>query len=309
VRVVVLGAGAVGGLFGALLSRAKHEVLLVAREEEVVVIRLDGLRIEGRTEGVFELPAVDALPDGIHVDALLLTVKAPDVRAAGAEIARRLRPLPPILALQNGLGIERSLIEGLESGPGEILPGTITRAINSVPVTRLGPGRLRHAGEGEVLFDTPDLPRARASVERFVGLLASASVPIRRVPEISREIWRKVIVNAAINPVTAEHGIPNGRLAVDPWRRPAEELLHEAQRVAAAEGFDFPDAEVEADLWRIVRATAQNRSSMLQDVQRRHRTEIEAISGALLRFGDKHGLELPATRQAYDRIRALEPVG
>jgi 2-dehydropantoate 2-reductase len=303
-RVVVFGAGAVGGLFGALLSRAHHEVLLVAREPDVVAIRRDGLVIEGDTQGTFELPAVDALTDGMETDALLLTVKAPDVRAAGEQVARRLRPIPPILALQNGLGIERELIEGLDAGEGEVLPGTITRGVNSVPATRLAPGRIRHAGHGEVLIDTPDLPGAKRSAAMFLGLLGSAGIPIRQVPELTREIWRKVVINAAVNPVTADHGIPNGQLAREPWRGQAERLLREAQGVALSQGYEFSDDELEEDLWRVVRATARNRSSMLQDLERGHTTEIEFISGALLRLADKHGLSLPLTRRAYERIRA-----
>jgi 2-dehydropantoate 2-reductase len=307
VRIVVFGAGAIGGLFGALLARAHHEVLLVARAPEVVAIRLHGLRLEGAVDAVVEVPAVEELTDGMEVEAVIVTVKAHDLAPAGTEIGRRLRPLPPLLVVQNGLEVELELIRGLEAGGAEVLPGAVTRAVLSVPATRIGPGHLRQAGEGEVLLDTPDVPGARRSVEMFRELLRSAGLSVRQVPEIGREVWRKLIVNAAINPVTADHGVPNGHLARDPWRRQAEELLREARSVATAEGFVFGDDELEADLWRVVRATAANRSSMLQDLERGRRTEIEAISGELLRRGARHGLELPATRRAYDRIRARHP--
>lgn len=302
-RVTVFGAGAVGQLFGARLQRARHEVVLVAREAEVVAIRLNGLRVEGAFEGTFEVAAVDALTEGMSTEAVLLTVKAPDVRAAGEEIARRLRPVPPILALQNGLGVEEELLAGLVAGGAADQPGPVVRGVNTVPVTRLEPGRVRQPGEGEVVLDAGSDP----ATQLFADLLASAGLAVRRSPDLPREIWKKVLVNAAINPVTADHGIPNGQLARDPWRGQAEKLLHEARRVAAAEGFEFTEEEAEAELWKVVRATAHNRSSMLQDLDRGHRTEIDAISGALLVRGKRHGLELPQTARILARIRAREP--
>jgi 2-dehydropantoate 2-reductase len=307
VRVIIFGAGAIGGLLGALLHRAHNEVVLIARERDVVSIRLNGLVVEGATEGTFHLPAFDALTDGMESDALLLTVKAPALHAAGLEIGKRLRPLPPILALQNGLEVESEIVSGIQEAGARSLPGGVSRGINTIPATRLSPGHIRHAGGGELLLDLPQLPEAQANAARFLELMRSAGISVRQVPDFRREVWRKLLVNASINPVTADHGVLNGQLALDPWRGQAETLLREALSVARAEGVDFPLEEVEADLWRIVRATQQNKSSMLQDVERGGVTEIDAISGALLRLAERHGLKLPATERAYQRIRARAP--
>jgi 2-dehydropantoate 2-reductase len=116
-------------------------------------------------------------------------------------------------------------------------------------------------------------------------------------------------VNAAINPITADQGIENGALLKEPWRGQAERLLREAQAAARAEGFDFSDEEADRELWRVVRATAQNRSSMLQDLDRGRPTEIEAISGEILAAGGRHGIDLPQTRRALQRIRRREAQG
>ncbi|MCI4334343.1 MAG: 2-dehydropantoate 2-reductase [Thermoplasmata archaeon] len=302
-RVVVFGAGAVGQLFGARLLRAQHEILLVARTEEVVAIRGHGLRVEGETEGVFPVPAVDALIDGITPDVVLLTVKSFDVESAGVELGRRLRPVPPVLATQNGLGIESTLRRGLERGRAGSPVPVVVRAVHTIPVTRLGPGSIRQAGVGELVLGRPAPETEAAAADRFAELFDSAGFTVRRVSDIEREVWRKLLVNAAINPVTADHGIPNGQLANEPWRGQAEELLAEALQVSRAEGFDFSDEEAPAELWRVVRATAANRSSMLQDLRRGRPTEIEAISGELLRRGGVHGLKLPATERALERIR------
>jgi 2-dehydropantoate 2-reductase len=309
VRVLVYGAGAVGQLLGAYLLRARNEVLLVAPEPDVIALRTEGLGVEGPIAGSYPVAATDALVAGLETEAILLTVKAPALAGAGQDIARKLDPLPPILALQNGLDIELDLIAALEEGGAEVLPGTVTRGVSSIPALRLGPGRVRQTGSGEILLDVPDLPRAKASVELFRGLLAGAGLAVRTVPEIRREIWRKVILNAAINPVTADHGVPNGQLARDPWRGQAEALLAEAREVARAEGYEFSEEEIEADLWRVVHATAANRSSMLQDLDRGRPTEIEAIVGRLRLLGRRHGLATPSLDRAYARIRAREREG
>ncbi|MGI0150524.1 MAG: 2-dehydropantoate 2-reductase, partial [Thermoplasmata archaeon] len=145
-RIAVFGAGAVGGLLGALLSRAGHEVLLVAREEAVVAIRLDGLRLEGPHEGSYAVAATETIPEGLTTDALLVTVKAPDLARAGEEIARRLHPLPPILLLQNGLGNEEAFRSGWEAAGQGPPASSALRAVSTVPATWISPGQVREAG-------------------------------------------------------------------------------------------------------------------------------------------------------------------
>ncbi|MCI4345667.1 MAG: 2-dehydropantoate 2-reductase, partial [Thermoplasmata archaeon] len=253
--------------------------------------------------GVYPVPAVDALIDGITPELLLLTVKAFDLRSAGIEMGRRLRPIPPVLLPQNGIGVERLLEEGVrEAAPNATLP-VVVRAVHTIPVTRLGPGSLREAGEGEVVIGAPEEPLTRRASDQFAELFRSGGIAVRRVPDIDREVWRKLLVNAAINPVTADQNVLNGKLLEEPWRGQAEALLHEAIAVSRAEGQPFSDVEAEAELWKVVRATAANRSSMLQDLRRGRPTEIDAISGELLRRGRRHGLPLPATERAVERIR------
>jgi 2-dehydropantoate 2-reductase len=309
VRVIVFGAGAVGGLLAAKLLGGDREVVAIARLDDVVVVRSRGLQVTGRTEGTFEPSAFDALVMGMEADAVVLTVKSYDVYEAARQIGRFLPSHPPVLALQNGLGIEERVLEGLRAEGSPTPGGRVTLGISTVAVTRRAPGELFHAADGEVILPNPTEPGAKAAADRFEGLLRSGGFSVRRVGEFARERWRKVIVNAAINPVTADHDILNGQLAKDPWRGQAETLLREAQAVAEAEGISFDDSEIEGDLWRIVRATATNVSSMLQDVRRDHRTEVESITGEILRRGVTHGLELPASRRVYDRLKARERAG
>ncbi len=304
-RIVVYGAGAIGSLFGALLFRAGHDVVLVGRSDHVRAIRRDGLRVEGVTEGIFPVPAVERLEPGTAGDAVLLGVKAYAVTEAARSVAQAISTPVPVLALQNGFGIESKVAAALESGRWSAAQNWIVRGINSVPATLVAAGRVRHAGQGELLL--ADYSQGQHAA-RLAELLTAADIPARVTAELGREIWRKILVNAAINPVTADHRITNGGLLENPWRQQAEQLLREAQSVASAEGFPFADAEADADLWKVVRATAENRSSMLQDLEAGRRTEIDAISGAVLELGRRHGLSLPATERIVARIHEKERI-
>lgn len=305
-RVLVFGAGAVGGFLGARLASAGHDVVVIARPSMVAAIRSSGLRVVGRSELVTRPRASDSIPPGSGFDVVLLTVKGPALAEAGRAIARSLAEPLLLVAWQNGLGVEVPLAAGLREGGWDHPLRWVVRAVNSYGLTLESPGVVRHAGDGEVLL--PDEgPGARVDGARLVAeLLRSAQLNVRQVVSFERELWRKALVNAAINPVTADHGVLNGRLLDDPWRGQAVGLLREAQRAAALAGQEFSDAEAEQELWRVVRATAGNRSSMLQDVERGRRTEIDLISGYLLDVADRTGVDLPATRRAVDRIHRRE---
>jgi 2-dehydropantoate 2-reductase len=304
VKVVVVGAGAVGSLFGARLFAAGQSVELVGRPDHVAAIRERGLRVMNRTEEVFRVPARTQLPVGESPDAILLTVKTFDLPSAAAALARAFpRPIATLLP-QNGLGVESLARAALASGGWPAPAEWTVRAVHSVPVTWVAPGVVRQAGVGEVLLPDPGTvgplgPR----VQRFRDLLHGAGFSVRTVRDFEREVWRKALVNAAINPVTAARGVPNGRLLEGAERTEALRLLREALSAARAAGFDLSEEETVRDFERVARATAENRSSMLQDLDRGRPTEIEAISGAILRSAEAHGLDLPATRAIVQEIR------
>jgi len=306
VRVVVFGAGAIGSLLGGRLARAGHSVLLVTRSDQASRIRSDGLQVEGLTTGTFRPEVATELPAETRADIVLLTVKSRSVRSAGRAIGTSVRPPAPVVALQNGLAIEPELLLGLTDGGWPSPERWIVRGINSYGATLAAPGRVVHAGDGEILLPVADGNAPSGSVDRVEQLLKEGGFSVRRVENLAKELWRKAIVNAAINPVTADHGVRNGELLRDPWREQAERLLHEGELAARSEGIEFADRELELDLWRVVRATAENRSSMLQDLDRGRPTEVDQISGAILAAAQRHGLDLPWTRRAIDRIHRRE---
>jgi 2-dehydropantoate 2-reductase len=301
VRIVILGAGAVGSLLGARLSVGAQSVVLVGRRAHVEAIRRDGLRIEGVGAGLFRPEAEEEIPAEPRPDAVVVTVKSFDLDAALQQLAGVLSPTPTLLT-QNGLGIAAQARASLTKSGWTRPEAWLVRGVHSLPARWIAPGVIRATGSGEFLLPEPVGPPA-AAIDQFRGLLAGAGIAVRLVASIDREEWRKAIVNAAINPVTAVRGVPNGTLASGPGRSEALTLLEEARTVARAEGFDFEQEEMEADFDRVVRATAENRSSMLQDVERGRPTEIDAISGEIVRRGTARGLDLPATRTIVAEVR------
>ncbi len=296
----MFGAGATGSVFAARLTTAGHSVTVVARAAHVAEIRAHGLTIEGIRPGRFAVSAAERIAGLPVPEALLLTVKTFDLDSSMGEIAEGFSPLPPTLLPQNGLGIDERVRGRLPEPARRSAP--LVRAIASVPATWLAPGRVRQAGEGELLVGAHSGNAPHPWASTFRELFRGSGIPVREVADLPREEWRKALVNAAINPVTADHGVLNGRLADDPWRGQALALLHEARHSAALDGFEFGEAEAEADLFRVVHATAENRSSMLQDLERGRATEIDAISGTILERAWSHHVDLPATRRAVDRI-------
>ena len=295
----VVGAGATGTLFAARLSEAGHAVQLIDRTARVAGSFT--LTVEGERPGEFTVDRAPAAQGGPPADGVLLAVKTFDLAAAAASVARSVAPAPT-LAPQNGLGVETLAERGLTEGGWPHPRTVLVRAIHSIPATWLGPGRVRQAGDGEFVLPAEGAEAAPA-VDRWAEWVKTMGYRVRRVPDFPREVWRKVLVNAAINPVTADLRVPNGRLREDPWRGQALRLLEEARAVAAAEGQAFTVDEAEADLWKVVRATAQNHSSMLQDIERGRPTEVEAISGEIVARADHHGIPVPATRRALQRLR------
>jgi 2-dehydropantoate 2-reductase len=304
VKILVVGAGAVGSLLGALLQESGLSVLLVGRTAHVDAIRTGGLRVSGPRPRIVAVEVSETVPTAFGPDAVLVTTKTTGLVTASTELARSVDPRP-VLFLQNGLGILPVARAALRAG-GWTDPGAYAvRGVNSIPVTWVGPGEVRETGQGEILLPVPgEAGAAAGAVRLFRMLFEGAGLPVEAVPEFEREEWRKALINAAINPVTAVRGVPNGELLKEPLRTQALELLGEALAVARAAGFDFTSEEVTRDFERVARATASNRSSMLQDLDRGRPTEIDAISGEILREAAARGLELPATRRIVTEVTA-----
>lgn len=294
-KILVFGAGALGSLFGGILSQ-KAEVTLVGREEHMRAIRDEGLNITGKTEMVVHPMAVTDLKGVEPPDLILVTTKSYDTDAAMKELTP-FHNSSIFLSLQNGIGNEEVMNRYAQKVVG---------GVTSHGVTFLGPGRIRHAGKGHTTIGNFS-GVSEQEIEDIKKLFVEAGIETTTSVDIRKEVWMKAIVNAVINPLTAITRLPNRCVLEIP---DLEGLLHsiceEAVRVATAKGIQLELDEVVHRTREIARLTAENMSSMLQDVMRRKRTEIESINGAIVRYGEEEGVATPVNATIATLIRAIE---
>lgn len=297
-EILVFGAGAMGSLIGGLLS-IRHQVTLVGRAEHMKAIEVHGLRITGKTQRIVQPRAVPRVPPGMHPALVIVATKAYDTAAA----MTRLRPFASsaiFLTLQNGL----DNAEVISRSARRVLAGTTAHG-----VTSLGPGVIRHAGVGDLTIGGWK-GVGHEEVVRVRDVLEEAGFPTRISEDIRSELWAKLVVNASINPLAALAGVPNGRLVQDPdLARLLDEIGHETVSVAEAEGAHLDEPAILRRTRLIARRTAGNRSSMLQDLDRHRRTEIEAINGAVVQAAVRQGIDVPLNRLLCALVRARETAG
>lgn len=310
-RLVVIGPGALGTIFAEALGRAGHGVALLGRASpRFEMIRRHGLRLQ-TLEGTIRPLSVVLTNDPAVVrdaDALIVLVKAADTAPAMARIAPFLPPECVVLTLQNGLHNARTIREAL--GPGQrVLPGVTSQA-----GTKVGPGLVVHAGAGPTRIGYESAQDATIA-ENIASVLASAGLPATAVPDIGYWIWRKAALNAAINGLTALGGFPNGEIAVAAdLLDAAETIAEEVAAVARSHGIEL--GAMRGALQETARATAKNRSSMLQDLEAGRGTEVEAIHGAIQAAARSQKIATPGIDVLAALIRAKtttmkpeEPIG
>jgi len=293
--IVVFGAGAMGSFFGGLLSR-RNRVTLVCRKEHADAIRRSGLRITGKTSLIGHPQVATSIAGVKHADLVLVATKAYDTESAARSL-RRFANRATWLTLQNGL-----------DNP-EVLARTTRRVVagaTSHGVTFLRPGEIRHAGIGDTAIGAYAGTDA-AEVVRIQALFDEAGVRTRVSADIRRDLWLKVLVNAGINPLAALTRLRNGYLvSTPPLATALASVIAEGAAVARGEGYDISDHEATDLAVKIARRTRENKASMLQDIEHGRRTEIEAITGAILRAAARRGVPAPLNALAYGLIRGLE---
>lgn len=296
-RILVFGAGAIGSLLGGLLS-IENDVTLVARKAHADAINRRGLRISGLTNRLAHPTAATEVPVDFRPlpDIIFVTTKAYDT-AAAADALRAFWRQSAFVTLQNGLGNAEALAADAE----RVVAGTTTHG-----VTFVAPGEVVHAGAGDTLVG-PFAHATRADAKRIADALTAAGISTRVVDDVRRELWAKAVVNAAINPLTAVLRRPNGELVRNAdLRALLQQAAREGALAANAAGVDLDPEALAAKAVEVATRTAENRSSMLQDVERGRRTEIEAITGALLRAAGPKGPPLPTQTTLYALVRGLE---
>lgn len=303
-HVAVLGAGAVGCYFGGLLAQAGTRVTLVARQPHVEAIARDGLVIE-RADGTLRI-RLAATTDATVVreaDLVLLCVKSPDTENAVRGIAPLLAPQARLLSLQNGVDNA--------ARAAALIPQPVYAAVVYVGTAMDGPGRVLHAGRGDLVLGVPRVARGRgdaaADLPAIAAMFAHAGVPCPVTEDVEAALWTKLVINCACNAVSALGRARYGRMAASPPVRDVmEETVREAVAVARADGVALDEAVLIGRVWDVARALAQQFSSTAQDVQRGRPTEIDALNGYVVRRGDELGVAVPVNRTLHALVRLLE---
>ena len=290
-HIVVLGAGAIGSVYGAKLS-TEHDVVLAARPAHADEINTHGLRLTGAEDRIYRVRAattIDALPPASLV---VLTTKVQDSEAAVRSIVDLVRDDTTILCVQNGLYSEE-LAKTAVGGRCLVL-----RAITHFGAIFRTPGVVELKVSASTRIERSARSAAIADAFTRCGLDGQVS------DRIKDEMWQKVVVNCVINPVNAITRAEVGAIA-DERLRPLKQLIvDECRRVAARDGVDLA-ADFVDQIDRQYRPS-RNLSSMQQDLLKGRRTEIDFLNGAVVRLGASFGIECPVNQALAMIIRAME---
>jgi len=299
-KIAVIGAGAMGSLFGALLTEAGQEVtLLDVRRDHVDAVNADGLAVE--KEGTRRRVRIRATQDADSIgptDLCIVFVKSTQTAEAARTAARLAAPSALVLTLQNGMGNADILSEALD--PARIVAGTTSHG-----ATFLGPGAIRHAGSGDTVIG-PWSEEGMTGAEAVAAVFDKAGIATRAVARVRSVMWAKLFINVGINAITALTGIKNGQLLdLEQTRRLSRDAVEEAMAVAEARGIAIEGDPVEK-VFQVAEATGANRSSMGQDVDSRRGTEIGAINGFIVREAQKAGVPAPVNRTLSTLVETLQ---
>lgn len=294
-RFLIFGAGALGSLIGALLSQ-RNEVTLVGRKDHISKIDREGLRISGLTETLARPIAVEKIEDAASYEFIFITVKSYDTKNAMENLAS-LGELGTIVTMQNGLGN----LEIVEEFADRVIGGTTSHG-----ATFREPGEVLHAGIGDTIIGG-----SKGVSQEDLNLLAEELTACGMKTDVTQnltgEIWAKAVVNAGINPLTAILRAKNGFLLKHvPLTAILEEACLEAIRVAEARDISLPKDDLVERTKRVVQITAENMSSMFQDVANGKRTEIDSITGEIVRLGEEKGVGTPINSTLLAMVKGIE---
>jgi len=284
-NIVVFGAGAIGSLFGGLLSRKNNDVLLIGRKSHVDAIKENRLVIRGKTEMAVKVSAddsVDKVTDS--PDLLILTVKSYDTESAVKQVKKIVDKDTVVLSLQNGLDNIDKIKKNVDCK--QVIAGVTTHGVFFSK-----PGVVDHTGVGKTVLGEID-GRETERLDDVVDVFNGAGIETVASKDVMKEIWVKAVVNSSINPLTTLFQCKNGYLLGNPLLEAiVEKICIESTRVANKEGLDLSHRDMCKKTTEVIHDTSENYSSMLQSFKHGKKTEIDSINGRIVEIGKRHGLE------------------
>ena len=291
--IIVLGAGAIGSLYGAKLAAA-NEVTLVGRPDHVRAIEEKGLRIEGIEAQTVRVRATTRVAELKPDTLILLTTKVPATASALESVAPLVRDDTTVVALQNGLNsdqIARAALEGR---------GVVLRGISQFGAIFERPGTIRYMARGHTVLENHERSASIAAVLNGAGLDCRVSA------NIGNEVWRKLVFNCVVNPITTITRGEVGQIVDPDLSRLKQLVINECVAVAASEG-----VLLEMDLMAEINAAysgSRNIVSMQQDLLRGRTTEIDYLNGAVVALGARKGLPCPVNEGLTRIIKGMEAI-
>jgi 2-dehydropantoate 2-reductase len=299
-RIVMVGAGAMGGVYGGLLARAGYDVTLIdTREDHVAAIRRDGLTVEGvRGTHVIRIPVQTDAAGLAPMDMAIIFTDSNSTRDAARTAVAVLKPQGFALTLQNGIGNVEALVETL--GADRVVAGV---SMNSAACPAPGHSVYTNADKTSI----GELGgRDTARIREVAAMFNKAEIPTEVIPDPMAYIWGKFVLNCGINALTAVTGLRSGEMYRTPEVSALQDrVIDEVLAVVTRKGVKLS----ESDPRKKIKAHCQgryNKPSMMQHVEQGRRTEIDALNGALVREARALGISVPYNEAVVAIVKGVE---
>lgn len=300
-RIAVVGSGAMGSLFGAFLAESGNDVTLIdVWRAHIDAINKHGLKVFGVSgERVVKIKATTSHSEVGLVDLIILFVKSYDTERAIKDSLPMIGDKTIVLTCQNGVGNAEKIGEMI--GIEHVICGSTLQG-----ATLIRPGEIFHAGKGITYIGELD-GSISERIKKVETIFNDAGIQTKISKNICGMIWSKVLLNAGINPFGALTRLKNGELLEVPGMLELMiQAVNEGKEVASALGIKLEIEDPVRALTDLCKATAKNKNSMLQDIERGRRTEIDVINGAIVEYGKKVGIKTPVNELLTTLIRGLE---
>lgn len=310
-KILIVGPGALGCLFAGYLTKNGQDVWVLDKHpQRAEKIKHNGINIEGiNSTHNIKVNITTKIEDLKKLDLILICVKSYDTEAAVKSIKPLVGETTYVLTLQNGLGNIEAIAEIV--GENNVIGG-----VTSHGSTLLGDGHIKHCGKGETVIgrwqpsgkrQTKQWKIPRRTLEDIADVLKDAGFPTKVTDKIKDIMWSKLIINVGINAVTAITRLKNGQIIEhEGARQVLKQAVLEASKIARRKKISLDYSDPVKKVESVCSQTALNMSSMLQDVLKKKKTEVDFINGAIVREGEDLGIPTPVNSVLTDIIKTIE---
>ena len=304
-HIAVVGAGAVGSFYGAMLARAGHKVTLIGRPAHVQATKRDGLKLDLATSSATEIVQIGAsteLSSLQSADLVLFCVKSTDSASVARQMAPHLAPHALIMSLQNG--VENAALIAQQ------VPHAVIPCVVYVAAEMPAPGCVKHHGRGELVMGTMQASRLKdpqKTLQDIVALLGSAQVPVQISQNVMAELWSKLMINCAFNAISGLAQIQYEKLAaLESVRATQTALVKEVIAVALADGIHLSESAALEAVAKISVTMGSQKSSTAQDRARSKPSELDHLNGFIVRRGQALGVPTPVNQAMFSLVKLVE---